>query len=161
VGPKSVGIATGYGLDGPGIKFRRGRDFGYPSRPTLESTQLRVQPVPSLFLVDKAAGVWVWPPIPSRAEVIERVNPTSTPPLDLHGREQGELHLELYFKYMCLFCVCRAKNGTECVGQGATWPKTWSHFSSLSLCLKWKNEIMSAALFILCFHYYPRLNPEQ
>jgi hypothetical protein len=31
----SVGIATGYGLDGPGIEFRLGRDFPHPSRPAL------------------------------------------------------------------------------------------------------------------------------
>ena len=29
----SIGIATGYGLDGPGIESRWGRDFPHPSRP--------------------------------------------------------------------------------------------------------------------------------
>jgi hypothetical protein len=29
----SVGIATRYGLEGPGIESRRGRDFPHPSRP--------------------------------------------------------------------------------------------------------------------------------
>jgi hypothetical protein len=29
----SVGIATGYGLDGPGIESRWGRDFSHTSRP--------------------------------------------------------------------------------------------------------------------------------
>ena len=29
----SVGIATGYGLDGPGIELRWGRDFPHMSRP--------------------------------------------------------------------------------------------------------------------------------
>jgi hypothetical protein len=32
-----VGIATGYGLDGPGIETRWGRDFPNLSRPALES----------------------------------------------------------------------------------------------------------------------------
>jgi len=32
----SVGIATGYGLDGPGIEFQWERDFPHPSRPALE-----------------------------------------------------------------------------------------------------------------------------
>jgi hypothetical protein len=46
-GPGSVvGIATGYGLDGPGIEFRWGRDFPYLSRQTLGSTQPPVQSVP-------------------------------------------------------------------------------------------------------------------
>jgi hypothetical protein len=31
----SVGIATGYGLDGPGIESRWGREFPPPSRPVL------------------------------------------------------------------------------------------------------------------------------
>ena len=35
-GPRSVvGIATGYGLDGPGIESRWGRDFLHLSRPAL------------------------------------------------------------------------------------------------------------------------------
>ena len=34
----SVGIATLYGLDGPGIVFRWGRDFPHPSRPALGRT---------------------------------------------------------------------------------------------------------------------------
>ena len=35
----SVGIATGYGLDGPGIEYRWGRDFPHLSRPALRPTQ--------------------------------------------------------------------------------------------------------------------------
>ena len=35
----SVGIATGYGLDGPGIESRWGRHFPRLSRPTLGPTQ--------------------------------------------------------------------------------------------------------------------------
>ena len=34
----SVGIATGYGLDGPGIESRCERDFPHPSRPALGPT---------------------------------------------------------------------------------------------------------------------------
>jgi hypothetical protein len=49
VGPGSVvGIATSYGLDGPGIEFRCGRDFPHLSRPALGPTQPPLQWVPGL-----------------------------------------------------------------------------------------------------------------
>jgi hypothetical protein len=43
-----VGIAISYGLDGPGIESRRGRDFPHLSRPALRPTQPPVQWVPGL-----------------------------------------------------------------------------------------------------------------
>jgi hypothetical protein len=44
----SVGIATGYGLDGPGIESRWGRDFPRLSIPTLGHTQSPLQWVQGL-----------------------------------------------------------------------------------------------------------------
>ena len=53
----AVGIATRYGLDGPGIESRRGK--GLPrSRPALGPTQ----PPVDLFPGGKAAVAWRWPP---------------------------------------------------------------------------------------------------
>ena len=44
----SVGIATRYGLGGPGIESRWGRDFPHPSRPALGPIQPPKLGVPGL-----------------------------------------------------------------------------------------------------------------
>jgi len=69
----SVGIATRYELEGPGIKSQWVRDFPHPSRPTLGSVQPPIQWVPGLYPGNKTAGAWRWPPTPSSAKVKERV----------------------------------------------------------------------------------------
>jgi hypothetical protein len=62
----SVGTATRYGLDGPGIESRWKRDFSHLSRPALHNGY-------QVFPEGKAAGVWRWPPTPSSTEVNERI----------------------------------------------------------------------------------------
>jgi hypothetical protein len=44
----SVSIVTRYGLDGPGIESRRGREFSHLSTPALGPTQPPIQWVPDL-----------------------------------------------------------------------------------------------------------------
>jgi hypothetical protein len=68
----SVGIASRYGLDGPGIDFRWMQDFPHPFIPTLGPTQPPTQWVPGLSH-DKTVGAWRWRPTPYSTEVEERV----------------------------------------------------------------------------------------
>jgi hypothetical protein len=68
----SVGIATRYGLDGPGIESRWGRDFPHPSRPAMGPPSL-LHKEHRVFPGSKAAGAWRSPPTSSSAEVKERV----------------------------------------------------------------------------------------
>jgi len=65
----SVGIATGYRLDGPGIKSLWGRDFPHLSIPALGPIQPPVQLVPGV----KRLGCDVDHPPTSSAEVKGRV----------------------------------------------------------------------------------------
>jgi len=69
-GPGSLGgITTGYGLDGPEIESRWGRDFPHLSRPALGPTQPPVQWVPDLSRGQRAAEAWSWPLTPLSAVV--------------------------------------------------------------------------------------------
>jgi hypothetical protein len=69
----SVGIATRYGLDGPGIDSRWRRDFPHISRPAQEPTHPPTQWVTALFPGGKAPGRGVNHPPPPNAEIKERV----------------------------------------------------------------------------------------
>jgi len=60
----SVGIATRYGLDGPGIESRFGLDLTHPPGPALGLTNPLVQWVPAHFPGGKAAEAWSSPPTP-------------------------------------------------------------------------------------------------
>ena len=71
-GPGSVvGIATGYGLDGPGIGSRCGRDLPHLSRPALGPTQPPVQWVPGFSRGKERPGRDADPSPPSSAVVMK------------------------------------------------------------------------------------------
>ena len=76
----SVGIATRYRLDSPGIEFRWGRDFPHPSRPALGPTQPPVQWVPGLSRGVKRQGRGADYPPPSKHRGHERVGLYLYPP---------------------------------------------------------------------------------
>ena len=80
----AVDIVTGYGLDSPGIEFRRRRGFPHLSRPALGSTQLFIQWVTGLPGL-KRLGRDVHHPLPSSAEVKKVQRYISTPSLGLYG----------------------------------------------------------------------------
>jgi hypothetical protein len=67
----SVGIVTGYGLDGPAIESRWGRDFPHVSRPALGLTQPPVQWVPGLSRGKERPGRDADPSPPSSAVVMK------------------------------------------------------------------------------------------
>jgi hypothetical protein len=81
----SVGITTRYGLDGPGIEYRWGRDFSDASRRALGLTQPLVQWYRVSFPGVKRPGRGVDHPQTSSAEVKESVELYLTPPLALDG----------------------------------------------------------------------------
>ena len=61
-GPGSVvGIATGYGLDGPGIESRWGARFSAPVQTGLRPTQPPAQWALGLSRGQRAARAWRWP----------------------------------------------------------------------------------------------------
>ena len=69
----SVGIATRYGLDGPEIESRWGRDFLHPFTPTLGPTQPPILMGTGSFPGVKRPGRGVDHPPPASVEVNEKV----------------------------------------------------------------------------------------
>ena len=99
----SVGLATGYGLDGPGIDSQCRRDFPHLSIPALGPTQPPVQWVPGLSRGKEWPGRDADTSPPSSAVVMKEQSYTSTPRM---GRTactepqclyKGDLYLYIIF----------------------------------------------------------------
>jgi hypothetical protein len=72
-GPVSVvSIETGYGLDGPGIESRWGRDFPHLSRPAMGPIQAFVQWVPVISRSKERPERDADPSSPSSAVVMKK-----------------------------------------------------------------------------------------
>jgi len=56
---RAVGIATRYGLEGPGIESQWGARYSAPSSPAMGPTQPPTQLEPGLFPGGKAAVAWL------------------------------------------------------------------------------------------------------
>ena len=99
-----VSIATGYGLEGPGIESRWGRNFPHLSKPALGPTQPPVQWVTGLFPGEKSGrGVALTTHPPSSAEVEERVDLYlycfSGPSWPVNLQEPCVLHIGRAYRY--------------------------------------------------------------
>jgi hypothetical protein len=95
----SVGIATNYGMDGPGIEFRWGRNFLHlfrPAEPAFYTVGI------GIFPEVKRPGRGVDHPYTSNAEVQERVELYLDPPLGFRGLLQEKLCIYIYiYIYIC------------------------------------------------------------
>ena len=69
----AVCIVTRYGLDGPGIRSLWGARFFAPFQISLGGSPSLLYNGYWVFPWSKTAGTWSWTPIPSSAEVKERV----------------------------------------------------------------------------------------
>ena len=105
----SVGIATRYGLDGPGIESRWGWHFSAPIRTGPGAHPAFCTMRTGSFLGGKAAGAWRWPPTPYSAEVKERVGlhlySTSGPSWPVLGRTLPLLIIIIIIITVVIICV--------------------------------------------------------
>jgi len=142
----SVGVATCYGMDGPGIESRWGARFSTPVQTGPGLPQLLYNGCQSLSL-GKAAGAWRWPHTPSSTEVKQSVQLyRCSPP----GPSWSVIGWPLHFTYIIMVllkCIIEERGRAswllaafrhaiqDCVG------KPRSHcIQCLIVCLKFNAE---------------------
>ena len=104
----SVDIATGYGLDGPEIESRRGRDFPHLSRPALGSLSLLHNGYRIFPGGKERSGCDTDPSPPSSAVVMKVYSYTSTPTM---GRTVCTgVNFTFFYFYFALTCRHRASS---------------------------------------------------
>ena len=116
----SVGIATGYGLDGPGIEFRWRQDFPHLSRPTLGPPSLLYNGYRVFPGGKERPERDTDPSPPSSAVVMKGQSYTSTPPMsrtvstDPQCMYKGALQLTLLLRQSCLNLIFESDLG-KCI----------------------------------------------
>jgi len=117
----SVGTATCYEVEGPGIESQLRRYFPHPSRPVLRPNLPPVQWALCGFPGGKAAGAWSWPPTPSSAEVKEIVELYLYSPLGFCGLFWRDLYLYVFnikqlYNFKILFVLLsRRVTSKQCI----------------------------------------------
>ena len=104
----SESIASGYGLEGPGIESRWGRDFPHLSGPALRPTQPPVQCIPGLSRGKQRPERNADPSPPSSAVVMKGYSYTSTPPIGCTVCTEPQcLYMGALYLYIYLTCMIR------------------------------------------------------
>jgi hypothetical protein len=107
----SAGIATGYGLDGPGIEFRWGRDFPHLSRPAVGPPSLQYNGY-RVFPGGKVRPGRAADHSPPSSAVVMEENYTSTHPLGHTGPVTGLHYLYIYINES-IICCCQERTSEK------------------------------------------------
>jgi hypothetical protein len=135
-----VGIATRYGLDSPGLKSWRGRDFPDPSRPSPRSTQPLVQWVAVDHPIPRSAGSSMGRAVPL---------PTLCACLACNGSAFNVMHRSHNCKKWIRKCICPPSIMTS--HQNCSLPDMAPHYHVVNvIIIKHKARIIKLVLPYIC-----------